>query len=65
MNRNRMLSLLLCAMLCLSACGQSEQSTETTANTSDTTEATVADETETPLPDTDFEGGTFTFLGVV
>lgn len=62
MKKDRILSLLLCAMLCMSACGQSEQVSETTATTPDTTETTAAAETETPLPDTDFEGGTFTFL---
>lgn len=63
MKKNRILSLLLCAMLLstcgLSACGQSEQVFETTTDTPDTTEVTEAAETETPLPDANFEGSTF------
>lgn len=66
MKKNRILSLLLCAMLLstcgLSACGQSEQVSETTTDTPDTTEVTEAAETETPLPDANFEGSTFSFL---
>lgn len=61
MKKRRILSLLLCALLCLSACGNGETEEVETTESTDVAQ-TVAEETEPALPDADFEEYAFTFL---
>lgn len=61
MKKRRILSLLLCALLCLSACGNGETEEVETTESTDVAQ-TVTEETEPALPDADFEEYTFTFL---